>query len=436
MPEAVIIDGVRTPFVKAAGHLNQTPAPELGRLAVRELLYRCDLNPDQVDELVAGNVASPPEAANVARVIALRAGIPKDRIAHTVSRNCASGLECVTEAVDLIESGRAKCVVSVGVDSMSNIPVFWGKQLAEKLFAITRAKTPFQKLRALARIRPADLKPEIGIKLGLTDPVTGMMMGDTAEKLAREFHITREEQDEFALRSHQLAADAWQEGRLDSETMTVYPEPDSKPIQIDDGFRKNQSTEALGKLKPYFDRRWGTVTVGNSCQITDGATALLVMEAELAKRLGLKPLGKVHTYAYAGCDPERMGLGPVFATVKALKSSGLKLKDMQLIELNEAFAVQVLACLKCFESPPKDCLEAAGLNGSASDLLGAVDMQKLNVNGGAIALGHPVGSTGTRLILTLLRELERRDQDLGLATLCIGGGQGGAVIVERMKQAA
>ncbi|MCH7989135.1 MAG: thiolase family protein, partial [Planctomycetes bacterium] len=285
-------------------------------------------------------------------------------------------------------------------------------------------------------IRPADLKPEIGIKLGLTDPVTGMMMGDTAEKLAREFHITREEQDEFALRSHQRAAEAWQEGRLETETMTVYPEPDSRPIQSDDGFRKNQSTEALGKLKPYFDRRWGTVTVGNSCQITDGATALLVMEAEHAKALGFKPLGKVHSYAYAGCDPERMGLGPVFATAKVLKSSGLKLKDMQLIELNEAFAVQVLACLKCFESPPKDCLEAAGLNGSASELLGAVDMEKVNVNGGAIALGHPVGSTGARLILTLLKELERRDQDLGLATLCIGGGQGGAVIVERLKQAA
>ena len=435
MPEAVIIDGVRTPFVKAAGQFNQTPAPELGRLAVRELLYRCDLNPDQVDELVAGNVVSPPDAANVARVIALRAGIPKDRIAHTVSRNCASGMESVTEAVDLIESGRAKCVVSVGVDSMSNIPVFWGKKLAEKMFDITRAKTPFQKLRAIAKIRPSDLKPEIGIKLGLTDPVTGMMMGDTAEKLAREFHITREEQDEFALRSHQRAAEAWQEGRLETETMTVYPEPDSRPIQSDDGFRKKQSTEALGKLKPYFDRRWGTVTVGNSCQITDGATALLVMEAEHAKSLGLKPLGKVHSYAYAGCDPERMGLGPVFATAKVLKSSGLKLKDMQLIELNEAFAVQVLACLKCFESPPKDCLEAAGLNGSASDLLGAVDRQKLNVNGGAIALGHPVGSTGTRLILTLLKELERRDQNLGLATLCIGGGQGGAVIVERMQQA-
>ena len=436
MPEAVIIDGVRTPFVKAAGRFNQMPAPELGRLAVRELLYRCDLNPDQVDELIAGNVASPPEAANVARVIALRAGIPKDRIAHTVSRNCASGMESVTEAVDLIESGRAKCVVSVGVDSMSNIPVFWGKKLAEKMFEITRAKSPFQKLRARAKIRPSDLKPEIGIKLGLTDPVTGMMMGDTAEKLAREFHITREEQDEFALRSHQRAAEAWQEGRLETETMTVYPEPDSRPIQSDDGFRKNQSTEALGKLKPYFDRRWGTVTVGNSCQITDGATALLVMEAGHAKALGFKPLGKVHSYAYAGCDPERMGLGPVFATAKVLKSSGLTLKDMQLIELNEAFAVQVLACLKCFESPPKDCLEAAGLNGSASELLGAVDMEKVNVNGGAIALGHPVGSTGARLILTLLKELERRDQDLGLATLCIGGGQGGAVIVERLKQAA
>jgi acetyl-CoA C-acetyltransferase/acetyl-CoA acyltransferase len=280
-------------------------------------------------------------------------------------------------------------------------------------------------------LRPSDFRPEIGLKLGLTDPVSGLMMGETAEKLAREFHIKREEQDQFALRSHQRAVQAWKQGLLADEVMTVYPEPGSKPVACDIGPREEQSLEALQKLSPYFDPRWGTVTVGNSCQVTDGAAALLVMEAQRARALGLKPLGRVRGYAYAGCDPSRMGLGPVFATAKVMKATALRLKDMELVELNEAFAAQVLACLKGFESPSIAC---AGSDGSS--LLGALDPERLNVHGGAIALGHPVGATGARLVLTLLRELARRKLQLGLATLCIGGGQGGAVIVERAADAA
>ncbi len=427
MPEAVIVEGVRTPFVKSAGPLNHTPAQELGRIAVRELLYRADLAPQEVDELIAGNVASPPDAANVARVIALRCGIPDDRIAHTVNRNCASGFECVTEAIDRVQSGKANCVVAVGVDSMSNIPVFWSKRFAEKLWNASQARSALKKLAALTKFRPSDLKPEIGIKLGLMDPVSGLMMGETAEKLAREFHISREEQDEFALRSHQRASQALKENRLADEVMTVYPAPDSKPIASDIGPRENQSMEALGKLRPYFDPRWGTVTVGNSCQVTDGAVAMLVMNADKAKSLGLRPLGRVRGYAYSGCDPSRMGLGPVFATARVMKQTGIRLRDMDLVELNEAFAAQVLACLRSFESHSTEC---AGTDGS--NLLGPIDPDRLNVNGGAIALGHPVGATGARLVLTLLRELARRDKSIGLATLCVGGGQGGAVVVERI----
>ncbi len=427
MPEAVIVDGVRTPFVKAAGPLGHTPAQELGRLAVRELLYRTDLAPEEVDELICGNVASPPEAANVARVIALRAGIPRDRIAHTVNRNCASGMESLTQAVDRVRAGHAKCIVAVGVDSMSNIPVFWSKRFAEKLWNASQARTPLKKLAALVKFRPSDLAPQIGIKLGLTDPVSGLMMGETAETIAREFHVTREEQDEFALASHQKAVAAWKANRLGDEVMAVYPEGDSKPVTQDIGPRDGQSIEALAKLRPYFDPKWGSVTVGNSCQITDGAVALLVMDSEKAKSLGLKPIGRVRGYAYAGCDPSRMGLGPVHATARVMKSTGLKLRDMELIELNEAFAAQVLACLRGFESPSTVCTD-----GSGSNVLGPVDPARLNVNGGAIALGHPVGATGGRLVLTLLRELARRNQSLGLATLCIGGGQGGAVVVERL----
>jgi acetyl-CoA C-acetyltransferase/acetyl-CoA acyltransferase len=427
MPEAVIVGGVRTPFIKAAGLLNDTQAPELGRLVVRELLYRLDLDPAEVDELIAGNVASPADAANVARVIALRAGIPKDRVAHSVHRNCASGMESVTQAIDRINSGQAESVVALGVDSMSNIPVLWTKQFAEKLFNLSKAKSLGKKLAAIWKIKLRDLTPQIGLKLGLTDPVTGMMMGDTADKLAREFKISREEQDEFALQSHRKASAALKEGRLNDETMTLYPEPHSKPVVKDDGPREGQTMKALGKLRPYFDRKWGTVTIGNSCQVTDGAVALMIMSAERAKTLGLEPLGRIRGYAYAGCDPSRMGLGPVYASAKVLKKTDMSIDQMELIEINEAFASQVLACVSGFENPPDGCGTHEG-----ADRLGPIDPLKLNVNGGAIALGHPVGATGGRLILTMLNELKRRDQKIGLTSLCIGGGQGGAVVVENM----
>lgn len=429
MPEAVIVAGVRTPFVKAGSVFNQVPAQELGQRVVRELLDRANLDPAEVDELICGNVASPIDAANVGRVIALRAGIPRDKIAHTVSRNCASGLECVTQAVDRVASGRARCVVAVGVDSMSHIPLFYPKRFTDKLLRLSTTKNVWQKLKAATSFRLSDLQPQIGLKLGLTDPVTGLLMGDTAEKLAREFHITREEQDAFALVSHQKATAAWKENLLASEVMPFYPDGKEagRPLTQDFGFRADQSLEALQRLRPYFDRRWGSVTIGNSCQVTDGAAALLIVEASKARELGLTPLGRIRDYAYAGCDPARMGLGPVFATSKVLQQAGLKLNDMQLVELNEAFAAQALACLRGFESSFPAC-DATSCDRSR---LGSVDRERLNVNGGAIALGHPVGATGTRLILTLLHELRRRSQTLGLATLCIGGGQGGAVVVER-----
>jgi acetyl-CoA C-acetyltransferase/acetyl-CoA acyltransferase len=431
MPEAVIVAGVRTPFVKAGGAFSQTTAPELGRLAVRELFERINFDPAAVDELIAGNVATPSGAANPARVIALRAGIPRERVAHTVSRNCASGMEALTEAFDRVRAGQARCIVALGVDSMSNIPVLWKKTLAEKFWNLTQAKGPLKKIAALSRIRPGDLAPDIGIQLGLTDPVSGLMMGDTAEKLARELHITRDEQDAFALRSHQRAVTAWKEGRLAGEVMTVYPEPDSRAVSADIGPRDGQTLEALAKLKPYFDRRWGSVTVGNSCHVTDGAVALLVMESGFARSMGLEPIGTIRAYAYTGCDPARMGLGPVYSSYQALKNGGLRLADMDLIELNEAFAAQVLACMRLFAEPKRACLD-----GDAGNILGAVDPDKLNVNGGAIALGHPVGASGARLVLTLLNELGRRNARTGLATMCVGGGQGGTIIVERYNQAA
>ncbi|MCH7686977.1 MAG: thiolase family protein, partial [Planctomycetes bacterium] len=409
----------------------------------REALYRCGLVPADVDEVIAGNVAGPPEAANVARVISLRAGIPQDRIAHTVCRNCASGMECLTEAVQQIEFGNSHCVVAVGVDSMSNIPVFWQKRLADKFWRVSRARTVFAKLQALSRIRPADLKPEIGLVLGLTDPTTGLMMGETAEKLAREFQISREEQDAFAYQSQQRALTAWEGGRFQAEVMTVYPsqcfarnQRNGSPVERDDGPRSDSSLERLARLKPVFDRRWGSVTVGNSCQVTDGAAALVLMSPELAGEKNLSPIGRIRSFAYAGCDPSRMGLGPVVATAEALKRADLTLQEIDLVELNEAFAAQVLSCLKVFagEYGSHQNADRLCLTDEQRQLLCPIEHDRLNVNGGAIALGHPVGATGTRLVLTLLNELTRRRLTTGLATLCVGGGQGAAVIVERTAE--
>jgi acetyl-CoA acyltransferase len=426
MESPVIVGGVRTPFVKAAGAFNYVPAQELGRLAVRELLERLNVDPDAIDEVITGNVAAT-DAPNVSRVIALRAGVPIDRVAHTVNRNCASGLEAITQAYERIRTGQAQAVIAVGVDSMSNIPVLWTKSLTDDFLDFSTAKTAWNKLRALARVRPRDLAPVIGIKQGLTDPVSGMMMGDTAEKLAREYGISREAQDLFALRSHQRATAAWNEGRLNDEVMTVYPDKAKGAVERDVGPRENQTLEALGKLKPFFDRRWGTVTVGNSCQVTDGAVALLLMNEEKARSLGLPQLGRLRGYAYAGCDPSVMGLGPVYSSNRVLKATGVRMSQLDLVEINEAFAAQVLACLRCFESPPAACIGTDG-----ASVLGPIDEARLNVNGGAIALGHPVGASGARLVLTLLNELGRRKQTLGLATMCVGGGQGGAAIIERI----
>lgn len=426
MPRAVIVGGIRTPFVKAGGPMRFTPTQELGRAAVRELLYRYDLRPDQIDELVCGNVGTPPDATNVGRVIALMAGIPHDRVAHTVCRNCASGMDCVTQAVNQIELGQSKTVVAVGVESMSNSPVLWSKRFAEQLLQMAKAKNSMGKLKAVAGMRPGDFKPIFGIEQGLRDPVSGLIMGETAEKIAREFGISREEQDVFAARSHNKAVAATESGRLAEEMMTIYAEPKYDPIAKDIGPRTNQTPEALAKMKPFFDRRYGTVTIGNACQVTDGAVALLLMDEELAKAQGFEPLGRLRGYAYAGCDPARMGLGPIYATAKALDRTGTTLEDMDLYELNEAFAAQVIGCMRGMASA-KYCETHLG----RSKPVGEMDPERLNVNGGAIALGHPVGATGARIILTLLHELKRRDKNLGLATLCVGGGQGGAAIVER-----
>ncbi len=418
MLDIAIVEGVRTPFVKAFGPLAGVPAYELGRVATASLLQRARLRPDQVDQVVFGNVAVPAEAANIARVIALQAGIPQERIAHTVHRNCASGMEAITTAANLIQLGEASAVVAGGTESMSQIPLLYSPEAARLFLHLGRAKTWYQRLATLLRFRPRHFKPVIAIRLGLTDPVSGLLMGETAEVLAQEYNISRQEQDAYALESHRRAAEAQKHCFFSEEIVPV------QEVKQDVGPRADQTLEALGRLPPFF-KQGGTVTVGNSCSITDGAAAVLLMPGERARGEGRAPLGYLRAYAYAGCDPRRMGLGPAFAVAKLLERTGIPLRDIDLIELNEAFAAQVLANERAFASP-----KFAREQLDRREPLGDLDRERMNVNGGAIALGHPVGATGTRLVLTLLKELRRRGKKRGLATLCVGGGQGAAVLVE------
>jgi acetyl-CoA acetyltransferase family protein len=423
----VIVDGVRTPFCKAGTELAHCSPDELGRVAVNALLTRNGLDPALVDEVIFGCVSQPADAANVARVIALRSGVPENVPALTVHRNCASGCEALTQAAEKISAGRGSIFIVGGTESMSQIPLLFKQATAEKFGRLARAKTFGQRLRTFASFRPSDFQPRIGLQLGLTDPVCGLNMGETAEVLAREFGLDRETQDAFALESHRRAAAA--AGKLADEICPVYVNghrPMTALLQ-DNGPRPNQSTEALAKLKPVFDRRTGTVTAGNASQITDGAVALLVMSEEKAAKLGLAPLGALAGYAYAGCDPMRMGLGPVFAMARAEEESGLGIDDADVIEINEAFAAQTLACLAGAASA-----DFAWKYLKRDRALGEIPREKLNVNGGAIALGHPVGATGARLVLTSLKELRRRKARHALISACVGGGQGVAVWLEAL----
>ena len=429
-PDVVITHGLRTVFAKIGGALRDVSAVELGRQAVVELLHTADLDPERVDEVILGCAGNPIDAANVARVVALRANLPQRTPAVTVQRNCGSALEAITTATERIRSGRARLLIAGGVESMSNYPLVFRHSAVRIFEVLARSRDTASRLRALARFRPRDFKPVISLARGLTDPVCGLNMGETADVLAKEFGIDRDQQDAFALRSHQRAAAAEEAGRFNDERIPVLMPPTySDAVEADVGPRPDQSLEALGKLRPAFDRRFGTVTPGNACMVTDGAAVTLVMDADMARELGYEPLGRVAGYAWAGLSPRRMGLGPCYATPMALKEAGRRLGDMDLVEINEAFAVQVLACLLCLRSSSFARDELGGLLSTVA--LGEIDPQRLNVNGGAIALGHPVGATGARLVITLLHELARRDTHRGLTTLCIGGGQGGAIVLER-----
>ena len=427
MRDVVLTDGFRTPFAKAGTALASVPAREMGRIAVVELLARHGVDPKEVDEVIFGNVAHPSDSMNIARVIALLAGIPERAPAVTVQRNCASGMEAIAQAHERIAAGHADLIVAGGTESMSRIPLYLSAGMTRTFERLARARSLGQRVAALAGARPAHLKPRVAILEGLTDPVSGLNMGETAEVLAKEFGISREAQDDFALQSHRRAVTAMENGRLAEEIVPVFAPPYQQAVTEDVGPRKGQSLEALAKLRPYFDRRYGTVTPGNSCGITDGAAAILVASWDKARTLGLKAAGRIRGAAFVGLDPARMGLGPTYAIPPALRRARVSFQAIGLVEINEAFAAQVIANEIAMGSP-RFCREHLGLEGA----IGELDRSALNVNGGAIALGHPVGVSGTRIVLTLLREMAHRDVPLGLAALCVGGGQGGALVLERV----
>jgi acetyl-CoA acetyltransferase family protein len=424
---AVILGGARTPFVKAWGAFRRISAVELGRAAASEALARSTADPAELDEVIFGNIAQPADATNIARVVALRSNVPKSVPAYTVNRNCASGIQSIVDAALRIETGRADLVLAGGVESMSQIPFLYLPETQDLFMRAMRAKSASGRLATLLKLRPRHFKPVVALEVGLTDPVAGLNMGETAEVLAKRYQITREEQDMLALESHRRAAQATSSGRFREEIAPVFMAPRYEEAVADDiGFRAGQTLEALAKLRPIFDRRFGTVTAGNSSQITDGAAALVLASEERAIEAGYPILGRIRSWAFAGCDPATMGMGPAYATPLALDQIGAQLRDVKLIEINEAFAAQVIACERAFAST-----EFARKELGRSEAIGEIDRNITNVNGGAIALGHPVGCTGARLVLTLCLELKRRGKDLGLAALCVGGGQGAAILVER-----
>ncbi|HEU5311792.1 MAG TPA: thiolase family protein [Candidatus Eisenbacteria bacterium] len=427
MRDVILTDGFRTPFAKAGTALASVPARELGRIAVQELLSRHAVDPAEIDEVILGNVAQPSDSTNIARVVALLAGVPEHVPAVTVQRNCASGMEAIVQAHAQVASGQSDLVLAGGTENMSQIPLYQSEGMTRVFEKLSRAKSLGDRVAAIAQVRPKDLQPRLAIMEGLTDRISGLNMGETAEVLAKEFGISREAQDDFALQSHRRAIAAMDAGRLGEEIAPVFAPPYKEAVLQDVGPRRNQSLEALAKLRPYFDRKHGTVTPGNSCGITDGAAAIFVASAEKARELGLKPVGRLRSSAFVGLDPARMGLGPTYATPVALRRAGVRFQDIGLIEINEAFAAQVIANEIAMASP-RFARERLGMD----EAVGEIDRSILNVNGGGIALGHPVGVSGTRLVITLLREMRRRNVDLGLATLCVGGGQGGAVVIERM----
>ncbi len=422
-----IVDGSRSPFLKAAGKPGPFTAADLGVATAQPLLLRQPFAARDFDEVILGCVMPGPDEANIARVCSLRLGCGDETPAWTVQRNCASGLQALDCAAQAISSGRSEMVLAGGVEVMSRAPLIWKDGMVEWLADWNRARSLPQKLKALTHLKARNLAPIISLLRGLSDPVVGMSMGQTAEQLAWRFDISRREMDEYAVNSHKRLAAAQESGRL-GEIEAVF-DARGKAWDHDTGLRADSTVEKLAMLQPVFDKPYGNVTAGNSAQITDGCTWLILASEQAVEQHQLPVMGKIIATQWAGVSPREMGLGPAHAIVPLLQETGLGMSDIDYWELNEAFAAQVLACRAALMSDDY-CREHFDLEGA----FGEIPPDRLNVDGGGISIGHPVGSSGARIVLHLLHTLKETNSTRGVATLCIGGGQGGAMLIERSRE--
>jgi acetyl-CoA acyltransferase len=425
LQRVAVIRGVRTPFAKSGTHYARLTALDLAKMAVVELIERTGLNPNEIQEVVFGNVIPSVKGPNIAREIILGTGLPTKIPGYSVGKACASANQAITAAADMITRGYADTVIAGGAESLSDIPILFSKNMAEALTGAAKAKSLGARVGAFRKIRLKDLAPDAP---AIAESSTGLTMGESAEKMAKENHISREAQDKFALQSHHRAAKATAEGRFKDEVMTVVVPPKyDDVVETDNLIRGDTTLEALAKLRPVFDKKYGTLTAGNSSSLTDGAAAVVLMSEARAKAMGLKPIGFIRSYAYAATDPfDQLLQGPVFALPIALERAKLTLKDMGVIEMHEAFAAQVLSNIQWIGSK-KIAKERLGL----SEPLGDIDPESINLTGGSLALGHPFGATGARIVTTVCNELQRTGRQYGLVTVCAAGGIGAAMVLER-----
>ena len=419
-----VVDGARTPFLRAQKGLGPFTGSDLAVNAGRPLLLRQPFGADAFDEVIVGAAMPSADEANIGRVVSLRLGCGEKVPAWTVMRNCASGLQALDSAAVNILAGRSSLVLAGGTDAMSHAPLLYGPAMVNWLAQWYGAKSLGRKAGLAVKFRLSNLAPVIAILRGLTDPIAKISMGSTAEIVAERFGITRTMMDEFAVESHRRTAFAQDNGRI-PEVEPMFG-PDGKVYAADDGVRRDSSAEKLAKLKPVFDRTYGNVTAGNSSQVTDGAAMLVLASGDVVDEYALQPLGRIVDTQWGALDPSEMGLGPVHAITPLLMRHGLTWNDIDAAEINEAFAAQVLGCLAAWESD-EYCREHFGLERA----FGRLDPSKLNVDGGAIAIGHPIGASGARVVLHALKVLERTGGKRAVASLCIGGGQGGAMLLER-----
>lgn len=420
-----IIRGVRTPFAKSGTLYARLTALDLGKFAVTELIERSGIDPKEVQEVVYGNVIPSVKAPNIAREIVLGTGLPRSIPGYTVGKACASANQAITSASDLIFRGYADTVVAGGAESLSDVPILFSRNMVDAFMRANKAKSALARVGAFKSVRLKDLAPDTP---AIAESTTGLSMGESAEKMAKENGITREAQDRFALQSHQRAAAATESGRFKDEVMTVVVPPSfDEVVDKDNLIRADSTLESMAKLKPVFDRKYGTITAANASPLTDGASAVLLMSEEKARALGLKPIGYLRSYAFAALDPfDQLLQGPVFAVPVALERAKLTLKDIGVIEMHEAFAAQVLSNIQWMGSK-KIAQEKLG----RSEPVGDIDPEKINRTGGSIALGHPFGATGARIVTTVCNELQRTGEQYGLVTVCAAGGMGAAMVLER-----